>query len=388
VSAGVQAASLAVSPKTATVAPRGTQQFSATGGSGSGYTWSLTAAPSGGNISASGLYTAGPTPNVVDDVQVTDSAFAVATATVTVGGGVAIAPPGITLAPGNVQQFTASGGSPPYSWQLVANGSGGSVSSAGLYTAGPTLGQDTLRLADSVGGAVTATIHVVAVVPVGTPCTTSGTCPATSDGNAYCVDGVCCNSACTGQCQACNTAGALGSCVTIAGPPVGQRSPCPADDPSNVCSTKRCDGVNPTSCESYVGADVTCHVATCIDYVGTPAAVCQGDGGCPQVDASACGTYACVSGACATSCTNTSECSPGNYCEVATGQCVVPDASATFDSGGLPPPPSPAPPPPPSSGCAVGTSSGGLPSLVLFAAAAGVSVRRRRRPSRGSRAAG
>ncbi len=353
--------------------PRGTQQFSATGGSGAGYTWSLTAAPSGGRISASGLYTAGPTPNVVDGVQVSDSALAVATATVTVGGGVAIAPHGITLAPGNVQQFTASGGSPPYSWQLVANGSGGSVSPAGLYTAGSAIGQDTLRLADSIGGSITVPIDVVAVVPLGTACTTSATCPATSDGKQYCVDGVCCNSACTGQCQACSTASALGSCLTIAGSPVGKRPPCPVGDSKNVCSTKRCDGAKPTSCDSYVGADVTCHVATCIDLVGTPVAVCQGDGGCPQVDASPCGAFACVSSACATSCTNTSECSPGNYCDVVTGQCVVPDASAATDAGGA------SSRSPSSSGCAIGTTAEGLPSFLALATAAGISVRRRRR---------
>jgi hypothetical protein len=382
------ASSLAISPTTATVAPRATQQFTASGGSGSGYTWSLTSAPSGGTISGSGLYKAGPTPNVVDDVQVIDSAFDVATATVTVGGGLAIAPPGITLAPGNTQQFTASGGMPPYTWQLVTSASGGSVSAAGLYTAGPAVGKDTLRLGDSVGGSTSVPIDVVAVVPQGTACTTSGTCPATSDGNAYCVDGVCCNSACAGQCQACNTASSLGSCVTIAGTPVGTRPRCPVDDSSNVCTTKRCDGNSPTSCNAYVGGDVTCHVATCVDLVGTPSSVCQGDGGCPDVDASSCFPFACVSSACATVCTNTSECSPGNYCDVTTGQCLVPDASATAVAVG----PSSPSPPPPSSGCSVGSVGAEETSpLFVVAALAGFSSRRRRatrRARRDSTAAG
>ena len=327
------AANLAISPASATLAPRATQAFTASGGSASGYVWSMAAAPSGGTISSSGLYTAGPAPSVVDQVQVTDSLLDIATANVLVTASLAIAPPGITLAPGNVQQFTASGGSPPYSWSLVLNGSEGTISSSGLYTAGSTVGNDTVRVADSVGSAFTVPVDVVAAVPLGTPCTTAGTCPLAANGNAYCVDGVCCDSACSGQCQACNTAQSAGSCVTIAGPAVGPRLACPMSDSNNVCTQTICDGVNPAACDSLVGADVTCRIATCIDTVGTPTAVCDGEGGCPEVDASSCGTYACIAGACATSCTNTSECSPGNYCEVTSGKCVEPLPSDLPDGG-------------------------------------------------------
>lgn len=328
------AADIIIAPPNATLAPRATQAFTASGGSGSGYAWSMASAPSGGTISSSGLYTAGPVPNVVDQVQVTDSLLDVATANVTVTASIAIVPPEITLAPGNVQQFTASGGSPPYSWSLVANGSGGTISSSGVYTAGPTVGNDTVRVADSTGSAITVPVDVVSAVPIGTRCTTAGTCPATADGNAHCVDGVCCDSDCSGQCQACNTANWIGSCATIAGPPVGPRPACRMGDSNNVCTQTICDGLNPTSCDRLVGADVTCHVATCVDAVGTPSAVCNAEGGCPDVDASSCGTYACIANACATSCTNTSECSPGNYCEVTSGTCVEPSPSDLPDAGG------------------------------------------------------
>ena len=41
-------------------------------------------------------------------------------------------------------------------------------------------------------------------------------CRRTTDcGSGYCVDGVCCNGACTGTCQACNVPGRLGACGNV-----------------------------------------------------------------------------------------------------------------------------------------------------------------------------
>ncbi len=325
-----RAASLAASPATATVAPRGMQTFTASGGSGAGYAWSMAAAPSGGTIDNNGNYTAGPTPNVTDQVQVTDSALNVATATVTVSAGLMITPPGITLAPGNTQQFTATGGTAPYAWSLVMNASGGNITAAGLYTAGATLGSDTVRVADANNNSLTVPVTVVATVPLGTACTTAGTCPA----NASCVDGVCCGEACTGQCQACNTASAMGMCVTIAGPPVGTRPACSQSDPNNVCTMKVCDGKSANSCDAFVGPTTICGPASCIDLVGTPQSVCTGNGTCPKVTQQSCAPFACVSDQCATTCTDDAECSPGNYCDVTSGKCVVPPAADGGSSAG------------------------------------------------------
>ncbi len=319
----VYAGALAIAPTGAVVAPLGTQTFTATGGSGSGYVWSLSANLSGGSITAAGgVYTAGATPNVVDEVQVTDSASNTATTAVIVGAGVSVSPATATVVSGGTQTFTASGGSPPYAWSLTTDGSGSTAAitaTGGVYTAGTTPGTDVVTATDSVGSTGTATITVtVAKVAAGAACTTTAACPTGST----CVDGVCCNSACDGQCQACNTAGSVGICVTITGPPVGTRPACPQSDTNNVCSSKMCDGTSPTSCTSLVGKETSCGVASCIDEVGTPGAVCQGDGGCEKVAPKSCAPYACVSDSCATSCTNSSECSPGSYCNVTTGKCI------------------------------------------------------------------
>jgi hypothetical protein len=58
----------------------------------------------------------------------------------------------------------ASGGSPPYTFSLATNGSGGTINaSSGVYTAGTTAGvTDTVRVTDAAGNASNATVTVTA----------------------------------------------------------------------------------------------------------------------------------------------------------------------------------------------------------------------------------
>jgi Zn-dependent metalloprotease len=76
-------AGVSISPATASAVPGATISFSANGGSGTGFVWSLTTHASGGAINAStGVYTAGPTGSVTDVVQVTDSLGNLASASI------------------------------------------------------------------------------------------------------------------------------------------------------------------------------------------------------------------------------------------------------------------------------------------------------------------
>ncbi len=75
---------LGISPSGITLAPEARQNFTASGGSGSGYTWAFVGNASGGALNAAGAYVAGSTGGVTDVVGVTDSLGAHATATVTV----------------------------------------------------------------------------------------------------------------------------------------------------------------------------------------------------------------------------------------------------------------------------------------------------------------
>jgi hypothetical protein len=377
----------AIAPTTTSVAPMQSQTFTASGGSGMGYAWSLIVNMSGGQIQSTGAttakYTAGPMGNSVDQVEVTDSNLETATAVVSVTNGVAITPLDPTVGEGEQQQFTATGGKPPYTWKLLVGKSGmPSINGSGLYTAGAMPGVDTIQATDSLGSSATDTITVVAMVALGTDCTTSATCPS-AGGAKNCVDGVCCNSACSGQCQACNTAGKVGTCVTISGEPVSSpmttmRPACPMSDPMNPCSQKICDGTSATACTSFVGASTTCILGACVDMIGTPTSVCDGDGGCPKMQPSSCAPYACVGGSCTASCTNTADCSPGYYCDVTSQMCVSADASIGEGDGGV----SEGGGGSSSSGCGVGgmapSDAGALGVLLLALSRLGARLRKRR----------
>ncbi len=179
---------LVLSPASTSVAPQGSKAFSASGGTG-GYVYSLQTNASGGTINAlTGAYTAGPTGNVTDVVQVTDSTNETKTANVTVGPGVSISPASPTVPTAGSVGFTATGGSGTgYAWVLATNNSGGSIDpSTGAYTAGATAKvADTVQVTDSLGNAATATVHVTDAAPADAG--TDGAAPA--DAGADGADG-------------------------------------------------------------------------------------------------------------------------------------------------------------------------------------------------------
>ncbi|HXX30075.1 MAG TPA: hypothetical protein VEJ89_05100, partial [Myxococcaceae bacterium] len=162
--------------------PRGTATFTASGGSGTGFSWSLSTNASGGTINAStGAYTAGATPNVTDVVRVQDSLGNSATQNVAVGAGVTIS--GATsIAPRGSTTFTVSGGSGTgFSWSLSTNASGGSINaSTGAYTAGATPNvTDVVRVQDSLGNSDTQNVAVGAGVSISGPSSLSVSTSAT-----------------------------------------------------------------------------------------------------------------------------------------------------------------------------------------------------------------
>ena len=159
---------LTLSPPTANVPVGGTQQFSVSGGTAP-YTFSIFQNQSGGSIDpGTGFYTAGAVAGT-DTIRVTDAENATAEATVTVvqPEPLAISPQIATLPAGGTQQFTANGGTAPYSFTILQNQSGGSINAeTGLYTAGPNPGTDIVRVTDDEKATADATVTVILSDPL------------------------------------------------------------------------------------------------------------------------------------------------------------------------------------------------------------------------------
>jgi hypothetical protein len=130
--------------------------------------------------------------------------------------------------------------------------------------------------------------------------------PADCASGTYCVDGYCCNSACTGSCQACDIPGLVGTCSNVStGAPHGNHSPCGSDVScfgtclSGICSyaSKAC------------GQGPTCSGT---DYVGQ--SMCSG-GACVKPAVTSCGNgLACTGTACPSQCSGATGCLSTHYC--------------------------------------------------------------------------
>ncbi len=146
-------------------------------------------------------------------------------------------------------------------------------------------------------------------------CTTDKQC-----GSGHCADGVCCDTACTGQCEACNQVpGAkAGTCSPVSGDPLGKRSACAASDAA--CGGS-CDGKDRLSC-IYPAQGKVCRPGACADGIATVNATCDGHGACPAVVSVTC-KKGCEASVCAgDECVTDPDCNDaGKYC--AAGVCLL-----------------------------------------------------------------
>ena len=169
-------ATITVTPNPATIQSGGTQRFAATGKDASGNTVSITpiwsVAAGGGTIDGGGLFTAGTVAGTYANTVTASSGGVTGTATVTVTAGplasILVTPNPATIQTGGTQQFTATGkdasGNPVSitpTWSVVAGG--GTINTAGLFTAGTAAGTYTNTVTASSGGVTgTATVTVTA----------------------------------------------------------------------------------------------------------------------------------------------------------------------------------------------------------------------------------
>ena len=179
------------------------------------------------------------------------------------------------------------------------------------------------------GGAGGASTKLDAPTGTGGTTTLSTGAKCTDDSQCtlgFCVDGVCCDSRCGGQCQACAETGSVGTCTTVSsGDPRGTRTPCAG---TGKCKGQ-CDISSATACK-MPGNTTVCLAETCSAGQHTPESVCNSAGACPGQTASACASGSCAtdgSGTCLGACTSTS-CPTDHYC-ASTGSCAPKKGNGT-----------------------------------------------------------
>jgi len=176
----------------------------------------------------------------------------------------------------------------------------------------------------------------------------------------FCVDGYCCNSACTSSCDACNVTGNLGTCTTAPAGSTGNPScspyvcngtaiTCPSScttnancSSGNTCVNNVCTGLkvngspcaNGGECQSGFCVDGYCCNSSCgascdgcnvTGLLGQCSPVPDGQSGNPS-----CSPYLCngSSATCPSSCVTSADCASTHYCN-ASNQCVLKKTNGT-----------------------------------------------------------
>jgi hypothetical protein len=143
---------------------------------------------------------------------------------------------------------------------------------------------------------------------VGLACTQASQCE-----RGFCVDGVCCETACTSMCTTCNLMGNAGYCSPVpAG--VDPKDSCTQDSASTCGRDGTCDGSG--GCRPWPSG-TECASASCTAGTATIARTCDGAGTCRVASSKACAPYACKGTACTTQCSGNSDCDAGSPMSVA-----------------------------------------------------------------------
>ncbi len=124
----------------------------------------------------------------------------------------------------------------------------------------------------------------------GQPCPDASECES-----GQCVDGVCCESSCTGPCRSCNLPGSPGQCLDVASGAPDPRNTC-KDLGAASCSTNgACDGMG--SCQVYPSG-TECGPQSCVAGAYTPPSTCNSSGQCVASTSRACNPYVCNGNTC------------------------------------------------------------------------------------------
>jgi hypothetical protein len=154
------------------------------------------------------------------------------------------------------------------------------------------------------GPAVPDTSTPPARLTLGQACAQADQCTS-----GFCVDSICCDSACAGVCQSCDLNGKRGTCAAVTGAPAPGRGSCMG---AGTPCAGSCDGSS--SVCRYPGNDVTCAPARCSDGMAQARSVCSGTGTCVAGTAISCAPFTCDGAACAGGCGPSRPCLAGHHC--------------------------------------------------------------------------
>jgi hypothetical protein len=144
----------------------------------------------------------------------------------------------------------------------------------------------------------------------GVSCSVNAECAS-----GFCVDGVCCNTACRGACVSCGLPLSVGTCVPA---PIGRPDPhgtCTDQGPTSCGQIGTCDGTG--NCALYP-SETVCGRPFCTGNVWTTYATCDGAGTCVPGLSFNCFPYVCVDATCQTSCAGPADCATGQVCMAGT----------------------------------------------------------------------
>lgn len=147
---------------------------------------------------------------------------------------------------------------------------------------------------------------------IGTACEAADECES-----GYCVDGVCCETSCTGTCAACAIAGSEGICSVPESDEACPKALCPEDTEclthSESSLPSRCAGLNTCETDALCESNATPSGTPCRDGAGE----CNGAGECIVPNKKALGD----------SCEDASECGSGACAERSNGETVCCDSA-------------------------------------------------------------
>ncbi len=170
---------IAVSPTTASLTAGGTRSFSATvtNATNTSVTWAVQEGATGGTITSAGVYTAPATAGTYHVVarsvaDTTKSATATVTVTAAPTVAVAVSPTTASLSTSGARTFSATvtgSTNTSVTWSVQEGATGGSITSAGVYTAPATAGTYHVVARSAADTTKTATSTVTVTAPAPTP---------------------------------------------------------------------------------------------------------------------------------------------------------------------------------------------------------------------------